>query len=120
MATLTANGPVLLRISRERNIEGDLSVTWRRTTRSYHANGVILEKHDTRFRPTASFDPPEGRFHSWGWKKIVKAQSNPKPTEHAQKVLALVRKVSDTDPWTVEFVSPEISLDTVTPSQVGL
>ena len=108
MATLTANGPVLLRISRERNIEGDLSITWRRTTRVYHANGAILEKHDARFRPTASFDPPAGRYHSWGWKKAVLARDNPTPMENVRKVLDIVRKVSDTNAWTVEYTDPKV------------
>ena len=100
MATLKANGPELLRISRQADTPDDKSVSWRRTTIVYHANGVVLQKIDVRFRPTASFDPPEGRFYSWGWKKIRAAKDNPKPFERATKVLASIPPDSG---WEVEF-----------------
>jgi len=105
MATLKANGPELLRISREANTPDDPSVSWRRTTVVYHTNGAILSKSDARFRPTASFDPPAGRFYSWGWKKIRAVKDNPQPVERAEKVLASIAPDSG---WQVEFVAQEV------------
>jgi len=111
MATLKANGPELLRVSRENNVESDQSVTWERTTRVYHANGVVLMKRDVRFRPTASFDPPEGRFYSWGWKKVLKASENSNPVRRAATVLAAVEQGKTPGPaWKVEFKSPALEL----------
>lgn len=109
MATLKANGPELLRISQEQDTPGDRSHMWQRTTRVYHANGAILQKHDVRFRPTASFDPPEGRFYSWGWKKVVSVKNNTNPTERAKSALAQITKgTPGTTQWKIEFKSPTL------------
>src|SRR5208337_4711624 len=108
MATLKANGPELLRLSREENIEGDKSVTWRRKTVVCHTNGVILVKNDVRFRPMFTFDPPNGRFYSWGWKKSTAAKDNSKPVETAKNMLRKALNENSAMNWTVEFVAPEV------------
>jgi hypothetical protein len=114
MATLKANGPELLRISRENIVEGDPAITWERNSRVYHANGVVLHKRDVRFRPTASFDPPEGRFYSWGWKKVLAAKENSNPVARATTVLAAVEQgKTPGQPWKVEFKSPQLEAKNV-------
>lgn len=51
------------------------SCNWRRITRTLMSDGKILEKLDVRFRPFASWDPPTGRPHSYGWKVFGKAKA---------------------------------------------
>ena len=104
MATLKANGPELLRISQESDMS-DRSISWSRTTRVYHANGVVLQKYDVRFRPTASFDPTEGRFYSYGWKKVLNASKNIDPIARVSSVLSQLADNPNTE-WKVEFKSP--------------
>lgn len=104
MATLKANGPKLLRISREHDTPEDLHVSWRRKTVVYFASGAILVKNDVRFRPTASFDPPTGRFHSWGWKKATAVKDNPRPLEVAKNSYRIAQR----DQLCVEFVALEV------------
>lgn len=106
MATLRANGPELLRVSHERQTPDDKSVSWRRKTIVYHTNGAVLVKNDVRFRPTFEFDPPNGRFYSWGWKKAKAVKDNPNPVETAKNAL----RVALRDSWTIEFTVPEINV----------
>jgi len=51
------------------------STVWERTTKTLMSDGKILEKWDVRFRPHMSYDPPEGNFHSYGWKVYGKAKA---------------------------------------------
>lgn len=113
MATLKANGPELLRISRERNIDTsdpkDNSISWERVTRVYHANGAVLSKTDVIFRPTSAFDPPEGRRYSWGWKKVIEVRNNPNPVQRAKDVLTAIKAgTTGSAQWTVEFESASL------------
>jgi hypothetical protein len=67
MAKLSAHGKELLRVERERQIGGsERSVTWERVTRTYHADGKVLQKYDVRFKPDTYH--PQGELHSYGWK----------------------------------------------------
>ncbi len=113
MATLRTNGPELLRITRERNADtsnpNDNDISWERVTRVYHENGAVLSKTDVIFRPTASFDPPEGRRHTWGWKKVILAQRNPNPVQRAKDVLAQIAKQTPgSAQWVVVFADRRI------------
>ena len=109
MAKLSANGPELLRVSREAwTADGSLkseSTTYEKVIRVYHTNGVILEKRTVRFNPYTK--DPQGRLYSWGWKKIVTAKDNPQPIERAR--LAFERTVNNPK-WVVEFKAPELEL----------
>ena len=108
MATLKANGRELLRISREYDTPNDTSVSWRRVTAVYFANGSVLKKDDARFRPTQSWDPPEGRLYSWGWKKVVLAKDNPQPVDGALRILKQVSTFPVAVEWKIEFKAAEL------------
>jgi len=100
MARLSAHGPELIRISCETDTpKSDLTI-WERTTRTYHADGVVLEKRDVRFKPSHPLDPPEGRRHTWGWKKLGKVKGDPR--EQALAAIKIVEAGSKTN-WKVEF-----------------
>jgi hypothetical protein len=74
MATLHANGNELLRI--EKIIDNPTSslTIWERNTLSYRTNGIVLRKYDVRFEPDRY--NPEGRFHSFGWKRWKRAKKD--------------------------------------------
>ena len=105
MAKLITHGAEWLRVSKARDIPatGDIgdSTSWERITRAYHADGVCLEKHDARFRPQ-SWDPPAGRFHSWGWKVRHRGGVRLKPA-------ATVRDLYVAAGWTVEHYAPALA-----------
>lgn len=100
MARLSAHGPELVRISCETDTpKSDLTI-WERTTRTYHADGVVLEKRDVRFKPTHPLDPPGGRKHTWGWKKLGKVKGDPR--EQAKAAIQIVAAGQKTN-WKVEY-----------------
>ena len=112
MATLKANGPELLRISRERHIELEESdsISWERVTRVYHANGAVLSKTDVIFRPMFKWDNPKGTRHTWGWKKVVLSKHNKLPVRRANDVLAAIKAgTTGSAQWTVEFESASLN-----------
>lgn len=99
MAKLSAHGIELLRISKEQNEGPESSCSWSRTTLAYMSDGVVMQKYDVRFKPTASWDPPEGRRHSYGW--TLKKRTG----EKGEKWFAFLRKVHTfmvEKGWTVE------------------
>jgi hypothetical protein len=110
MAKLSANGPELLRVSREAwTADGSLkseSTTYEKVIRVYHTNGVILEKRTVRFNPNSI--TKEDRLYTWGWKKIIAAKQNPQPIEKAK--LRLTQYTAEDSRWVVEFKSPQLDI----------
>jgi hypothetical protein len=74
MATLRANGNELLRIEKIIDNPTSALTVWERETVSYRTNGVVLRKYDVRFEPDRY--NPEGRFHSFGWKRWKRAKKD--------------------------------------------
>lgn len=75
MAKLSAYGrKELVRLVREKDIKDNNLISWERKTLAFMSDGHILEKRDVRFLPDA-YDP-QGRLHSWGWKKLAKVKEN--------------------------------------------
>ena len=113
MAKLSAHGAEWLRVSKAKDTPADTSTTWERVTRAYHADGVTLQKHDARFRPQ-SWDPPAGRFYSWGWKVRGKFRHGLPlaPADLHARYLAAG--------WTVEHYNPAVAppVDTRAPRAV--
>lgn len=67
MARLKKHGKELLRIEQEAIITNpERSTIWERVTRTYHADGKILVKHDVRWKPDTYH--PAGELYSYGWK----------------------------------------------------
>jgi len=100
MARLSAHGPELLRISCETDTPKSDLTLWERTTRTYHADGVVLEKRDVIFKP-GPYDPPEGRRYTWGWKKKGKLKGDTR--EQVKTTIQIVEAGSKTSNWKVEF-----------------
>jgi hypothetical protein len=72
MATLRANGNELLRIEKIIDNPASTFTIWERDTVSYRTNGTVLRKYDVRFKPDRC--NPQGRFHSFGWKRWKRAK----------------------------------------------
>lgn len=68
MARLSKHGKELFRYSQDRETPDSDTTISRRTTTAIMEDGAILRKEDVRFRPSASWDPPSGRAHCYGWK----------------------------------------------------
>ena len=113
MATLKANGPELLRISRERHIDTPTSPT------AYRGNASpasITRMVPCSRRPTSSFARcssginPKGTRHTWGWKKVVLSEAQPTPVRRANDVLAAIKAgTTGSAQWTVEFESASLN-----------
>ena len=98
MAKLSAHGRELLRIERELEItDPESSTTWARITRTYHADGKILQKHDVKFKPDSY--RPNGERYSYGWKLYAKLKKNVDPAEHVARQVALIR--DGQSKWTI-------------------
>ena len=106
MARLSAHGKELLRIVCEREIiaDPDRLISWERTTRAYHADGVVLQKYDVRFTPSPnSFGGSD--FHSYGWKVFAHSR---KPGNklaimeaHIAKVVAEIKAKGSAAKWVI-------------------
>jgi hypothetical protein len=68
MAKLKAHGAQQARATLERETPNGELTSWERLERTFMADGKAMEKRTVRFRPSASWDPPQGRVHTWGWK----------------------------------------------------
>jgi len=81
----------------------DPSLTvWERVTKRLMSDGKILEKRDVRFRPSpnCSWEDPQGRRHSYGWK--VSATLKPgKTADDFARIYTSPRKSGKPSPWTV-------------------
>jgi hypothetical protein len=82
MAKLSAHGRELVRMTREQVVT-DGSVSWRRRTVCLMSDGRLMSKDDARFKATEPYDPPEGRFYSWGWKRGNKSALSPEEFKQA-------------------------------------
>jgi hypothetical protein len=61
MARFKKHGKELLRIEKEANVTApEDSITWHKTTKTYHSDGAILSKYDVRFKP----QPTHGGMHT--------------------------------------------------------
>jgi hypothetical protein len=87
MAKLSAHGKELLRIEQE--LPASDLTTWIRVTRTYHADGKILQKHDCRFNPS-QYEPHPG-IYSYGWKLYAKLKKEVDPATHVAKQVALIQ-----------------------------
>lgn len=97
MAKLSAHGKELLRIERELDItDPESSVTWARLTRTYHADGKILQKHDCKFKPSGY---SAGERYSYGWKLFAKLKKDVSPVAHVAKQIELIQ--SGKSKWTI-------------------
>jgi hypothetical protein len=66
------------------------------------SDGTILEKSDVRFQPSpnCSWEDPNGRRHSYGWKVHGKIKAGVTPEKFAE-VYAANTKSGKPSPWTV-------------------
>lgn len=89
MAKKAAHGVVLREMSLERTITPTIEwgTEWERTTYSFFEDGVILSKHDVRFK-AGPYDGGKARPHSYGWK----VQSRGKVERFAALIEQLERK----------------------------
>ncbi len=100
MAKLSAHGRELLRVARERVIEDtDRSVIWERVTRTYHADGKVLQRYDVRFKPDMYH--PEGELHSYGWKLFGKIKKDRTAQEAVDNIAKSIQAKSDTATWKI-------------------
>ena len=74
MAKLSARGrKELARLAKEKATpDGDLTI-WEKSTITLMSDGNVLRKLDCRFKPD-QYDP-NGRLHSYGWKKYGKIKA---------------------------------------------
>ncbi len=66
MAKLSAHGEELLRFSKEKEVSDDPIADWRKTTYILMSDGVIMWKHQVRFK--------DGQKHDYGWKHYRKVK----------------------------------------------
>lgn len=81
----------------------DPSLTvWERVTRRLMSDGSILEKRDVRFRPTpnCSWEDPQGRRYSYGWKLRGKIKAGLTPADFA-RIYSAPRKDGSASSWAV-------------------
>lgn len=81
----------------------DPSLTvWEKTTRRLMSDGTVLEKRDVRFRPNplCTWDDPNGRRYSYGWKVYGKLKSGLTADDFA-RIYAAPRKSGAASPWTI-------------------
>ena len=98
MAKLSAHGRELLRIEQEKTInDPNESITWARWTRTYHADGKILQKYDCRFKPSPY--QPNGEKYSYGWKLYAKLKKGVDPVAHAAEKEQFIR--SGQSKWSI-------------------
>jgi len=85
MAKLSANGTVLVKVSRERNVAPERvgGIFWEREERAYMSNGRVLEKRSVRFEP-GPFDNGKPQFHTWGWKWRTRVRPGITPDQLAE------------------------------------
>ena len=88
MAKLSAHGIELLRIERERQTPDDPDTIWERITRSYRADGKILQKEDIRFKPDST--DPQGRLYSGSWKLASRVRRDQDIKEAFRATLASI------------------------------
>lgn len=98
MAKLSAHGRELLRIEQEKFItDPNESITWARWTRTYHADGKILQKYDCKFKPSPY--QSQGERYSYGWKLYAKLKKEVNPQEHVDRQIAHIR--SGKSKWSI-------------------
>lgn len=104
MAKLSAHGKELLRIEQSFDVPqtDDSLTTWERVTRSYHADGKILQKHDCRFKPS-TYDPKPG-VYSYGWKLFGKIKKELSVADVVAKKVALI--AAGESKWTIVSGGP--------------
>jgi hypothetical protein len=91
MAKLSAHGRELLRIEREVEVnDPEQSITWARWTRTYHADGKILQKYDVKFKPSPY--QTQGERYSYGWKLYARLKKEIDPATHVAKQTELIRE----------------------------
>lgn len=81
----------------------DLALTvWERKTKRLMSDGTVLEKIDVRFRPSpnCSWEGPQGRRHSYGWKVSGKLKAG-KTAEDFRAIYSADTKAGKPSPWTV-------------------
>ncbi len=81
----------------------DPSLTvWERCTRRLMSDGTILEKRDVRFRPSpaCTWEDPNGRRYSYGWKVHGKLKAGLTADDFA-RIYSADRKSGRPSPWTV-------------------
>ncbi len=99
MAKLNAHGRELLRIELEKEItDPSDSITWARWTRTYHADGKILQKYDVRWKPDTYH--PSGEKYSFGWKLKAKVKAGLDPVKVAAEKAARIR-AGIAGPWRI-------------------
>ena len=100
MAKLSAHGRELLRVARERIVsDPDRSTTWERITRTYHADGKVLQKYDVRFKPDTYH--PEGELHSYGWKLFGKIKKDRTAQEAVDNIARSIQSKGDQSTWKI-------------------
>jgi hypothetical protein len=89
----------------------DPSLTiWERVTRRLMSDGNILEKRDVRFRPSpipASWDDPNGRRYSYGWKVAGKIKQGLTTADYI-RIHQAPLKSGKPSPWTVTTGAPAV------------
>ena len=88
MAKLKAHGLELLRITFTRNTPESDIVEWEKYTRAYMADGKILEKRASQFRPD-TFNP-RGYIHTRNWTVRGTLKRDVTVADHVAKVRARI------------------------------
>lgn len=101
MARLKKHGKELLRIEQEREVTDDSSITWQKWTRTYHADGKVLQKIDVRFKPDAI--RPKGEFYSYGWKITGTIKKDRTPEQAVANIVSALRAKGDAAKWKIVF-----------------
>jgi len=98
MAKLKAHGYELARATKEG--EGRIGETsMERTEYALMEDGYVLQKRTVRFVPTSTYDPPEGRLYTWGWK--IKGKMKDRKTSTAEELRERFRKWLEPNGFTV-------------------
>jgi len=107
MAKLSAHGRELLRVERERAInDPERSITWERLTRSYHADGKVLQKYDIRFKPDTYH--PQGELHSYGWKLFGKIKADRTAQQAVDTIAQSIRDKGAESSWKIVSGGPAV------------
>jgi hypothetical protein len=107
MAKLSAHGRELLRVEQESEVSNpESSTTWERITRTYHADGKILQKHDVKWKP--DWLHSQGERYSYGWKLFGNLKKGIDPVAHVAKVVAGLREKGEASKWKIVHGGPPV------------
>jgi hypothetical protein len=105
MAKLSARGrSEVARFTKERDIEGDELVTWRRKERALMSDGTVLEKLTVRFKASTY---SAAYLHNYGWKVRGKLKATATAATWAQSYRDMGWTTTSGEP--AEVAKPKVS-----------